>query len=97
MAAIVPAEDFDPAGLAQWVQEQPDAATTWVPRYLRVTPDLPRTATGKVIVRKLAQQAWHGTDVWIRDGEVMRPMTEVDRFELAAAFAASGRQPPLVS
>ncbi|MCU1587640.1 MAG: acyl-CoA synthetase [Frankiales bacterium] len=97
MAAIVPAQGFDAAGLVQWVQVQTDAATTWVPRYLRVTPDLPRTATGKVIVRQLAQQAWHGDDVWIRDGAAMRPMTETDRFELAAAFAASGLQPPLAS
>ncbi|MCW2543224.1 MAG: AMP-dependent synthetase and ligase [Frankiales bacterium] len=94
MAAIVPAEGFDPSGLVGWFEKQPDAATTWVPRYLRVTPDLPRTATSKVIVRQLAQQAWHGEDVWIRDGDAFRPMTEIDRFELAGAFSASGRSAP---
>jgi fatty-acyl-CoA synthase len=94
MAAVVPADGFDPAGLARWVQEQPDAASTWVPRYVRVTPDLPRTATSKVLVRQLASRAWHGEDVWIRDGDELRPMTEVDRMELVAAFAQSGRQHP---
>lgn len=94
MAAIVPTDRFDPSGLTQWVKEQPDAATTWVPRYLRVTPDLPRTSTSKVIVRALAQQAWRGEDVWIRNGDVMRPMTDEDRRALDAAFAESGRSAP---
>ena len=77
-----------------WVQEQADAATTWVPRYLRVTPDLPRTATGKVIVRKLAQQAWYGDDVWIRAGDTMRPMTSDDVDAVGQAFQAAGRRTP---
>ena len=94
MAAVVPVEGFEPSGLPRWVTEQPDAATTWVPRYVRVSADLPRTATGKVVVRQLAQQAWHGDDVWIRDSDVMRPMTDGDRQALAAAFESSGRPLP---
>jgi fatty-acyl-CoA synthase len=94
MAAIVPADGFDPSGLVGWFQSQPDAATTWVPRFLRISEDMPRTATGKIIVRALATQAWHGEDVWIRDGDTMRPMSEIDRFELAGAFSASGRSAP---
>lgn len=91
MAAVVPGEGFDPTGFAAWVAAQPDASTTWVPRFLRVTHDLPRTATGKLIVRRLAQQRWDADDVWVRDGEVMRVMTETDRAALMNAFAASGR------
>jgi fatty-acyl-CoA synthase len=91
MATVVPADGFDPSGFAAWVAAQPDASSTWVPRYLRVSEDLPRTATGKLVVRRLAQQRWEGEDVWVRDGDVMRPMTDEDRRVLDAAFAASGR------
>ena len=91
MATVVPADGFDPTGFAAWVAAQPDAADTWVPTFVRVTHDLPRTATGKLVVRRLAQQRWDGDDVWVRDGDVMRPMTEADRDALAAAFEASGR------
>lgn len=91
MAAVVPGESFDPSGFAAWVATQPDASAQWVPRFLRVSADLPRTATGKVIVRELAKRRWDGDDVWLRDGDAMRPMTEQDRSALVAAFEASGR------
>jgi fatty-acyl-CoA synthase len=91
MAAVVPAAGFDPAVLAAWVAAQPDASATWVPRYLRVSADLPRTATGKVLVRQLAAERWDGDDIWVRDGDVLRPMTGADRAALADAFAQSGR------
>jgi fatty-acyl-CoA synthase len=91
MATVVPGEGFDPSGFAAWVQAQPSAASTWVPSYLRVSRDLPRTATGKLIVRRLAQQRWDGDDVWVRDGDDMRPMTDADRAALVTAFEASGR------
>jgi hypothetical protein len=58
---------------------------------VRVTHDLPRTATGKLIVRTLAQRRWEGDDVWVRDGDVLRPLTEDDRAVLLKAFEASGR------
>jgi fatty-acyl-CoA synthase len=91
MAAVVPREAFDPSGLAKWVAAQPDASPQWVPRFLRVTEDVPRTPTGKVVVRQLAAMRWDGDDVWVRDGDVMRPMTEADREELSHAFEQSGR------
>jgi fatty-acyl-CoA synthase len=90
MAALVPADGFDPVGFAAWVTSQPDASKTWVPRYLRVG-DLPKTATGKVVVRSLAQQRWDGEGIWVRDGDVMRPFTAEDRVALEKAFAESGR------
>ena len=91
MAAVVPGDGFDPAGFARWVAQQPDASRTWVPSLLRVTPDPPRTATGKIVVRQLAQERWAAGDVWVRDGDAMRPFTEADRAALEQAFAASGR------
>jgi fatty-acyl-CoA synthase len=91
MAAVVPTEDFDAAGFAQWVGGQPDCSPPWVPRYVRVVPDPPRTPTGKVVVRTLAVERWEAADVWLRDGDTMRPMTATDVAALEKAFAASGR------
>ncbi len=91
MAAVVPGEGFDPRGFAQWVLEQSDASSTWVPRYVRVSRELPRTATGKVVVRALAADRWNGPDVWVRDGDAMRPFTASDRALLEQAFTDSGR------
>ena len=90
MVAVEPAAGFDPAGFAAWVAAQPEASRTWVPTYLRVG-DLPRTATGKVVVRALAAQRWDGGQVWVRDGDQLRPFTDADRDALHEAFDASGR------
>jgi fatty-acyl-CoA synthase len=91
MVAVVPADGFDSGGFARWVAEQPDCSPPWVPRFLRVVPDPPRTPTGKVIVRALAAERWDAADVWIRDDDRMRPMTDADIAALEKAFAASGR------
>jgi hypothetical protein len=61
-----------------------------VPRYLRVG-DVPKTATGKVLVRQLSQQRWDADGVWLRAGDTMRPLTDDDRVALEKAFADSGR------
>ncbi|HUR15132.1 MAG TPA: AMP-binding protein [Mycobacteriales bacterium] len=94
MAAVVPGEGFDPQQLLDWFAVHPDSAKPWVPRYVRVSQDLPRTATGKLVVRQLASRRWDGDDVWVRDGATVRPMTDTDRAALEAAFAASGRALP---
>ena len=94
MAAVVATDGFDPATLPQWVADQPDAATVWIPRFLRVTSDIPRTATGKIIVRELARQRWDARgQVWYRNGVelVMRPFRDDDAATLTQAFMASGR------
>ena len=95
MAAVVAQDGFDAAGFARWVAEQPGASPQWVPRYLRVASDLPRTATGKVLVRTLARQRWAPGEgeVWVRDGRdlELRPFTADDAAALEKAFAESGR------
>lgn len=91
MAAVVPGEGFDPAGFAQWVAQQPDCSPQWVPRFLRVVQDPPRTPTGKVVVRALAADHWNAVDVWIREGDVLRPLTPADVSDIEKSFAASGR------
>lgn len=99
MAAVVATDGFDPTGFARWVSEQPDASPQWVPRYLRVARDLPRTATGKVLVRHLVVQRWAPGDgeVWVRDGRSLelRPFTPADAAALERAFADSGRSLPV--
>src|SRR6202035_3272980 len=39
---------FDPTAFAEWLDAQPDMGTKWIPRYIRISPNLPQTATGKV-------------------------------------------------
>ena len=93
MAAVVPGEGFDPRDLARWAADQPDCSAAWVPRFVRVVPDPPRTATGKILVRELAAARWDGTGVWTRDGRdlTLRPFTADDAGTLESAFASSGR------
>jgi fatty-acyl-CoA synthase len=92
MAAVVPRESFDPSAFLAWFAAHPDASRPWVPRFLRVSRDLPRTPTGKIMVRELVSRRWDGGDVWIREGEVVRPMTDEDRSRLEQALSASGRR-----
>ena len=97
MATVVPLAGFDPAGFADWVAGQPDASATWVPRYLRVHPEPPRTATGKILVRQLAAERWDAPgQVWFRTGRetVLQPFHATDAEELALAFTRSGRPLP---
>ena len=94
MATVVPAQGFDPTGFARWVSEQPGASPQWVPRFLRVAADLPRTATGKIVVRRLAGERWDAPgEVWWHDERdlTMRPFTGEDAQALERAFVDAGR------
>ena len=91
MAAVVPGAGFDPAALLAWLEQQPEAGKLWAPMFLRIG-ELPRTATGKVIVRELVQRRWSGEGVWVRDGDALRPMTADDVERHEARFAAAGRR-----
>jgi fatty-acyl-CoA synthase len=91
MAAVVPTDDFDPSAFLQWLHDQPDCSPPWVPRFLRVVADPPRTPTGKVVVRALASERWDAAEVWLRNGDEMRRMTASDADAIEKAFAASGR------
>ncbi|MDT7572779.1 MAG: fatty-acyl-CoA synthase, partial [Actinomycetota bacterium] len=91
MAAVVPTDAFDPSTFLDWLSDQAECSPQWVPQFLRVVPDPPRTPTGKVIVRALAAERWDAPGVSVRDGDVMRAITPADVAELEKAFAASGR------
>ncbi len=94
----VPGKEFDPDGFATWLTEQPDLGPKWLPRYIRVSPSLPQTATGKVTKVSLRREAWATDDViWWRplDSAEVRfvPLTDDDREALAAGLAENGRPP----
>ena len=55
MAAVQlrPGAAFDGSAFGAFLAEQADLGRKWVPRYVRVSPALPTTATSKIIVRQL--------------------------------------------
>ncbi len=95
---------FDPAAFDAFLDEQRDLGTKWSPRYVRIARALPVTATNKVDKAPLRRDRW--TPVAAGDGEdgaadaiywrpdrrdPLRAMTDADRAEVRARFAASGR------
>ncbi len=85
-------EEFDPERFAAFLAGQPDLGTKWAPRFVRVCPGLPMTATAKVLVRELRQEAWRcGDPVWWtpegRAGSTYRLLAREDLTRLDAALA----------
>ena len=71
MAALQlrPGAVFDPGEFALFLAGQGDMGTKWSPRFVRVCPALPVTATSKVLVRTLRAERWRTDDpVWWRPG-----------------------------
>jgi len=68
MAAIERRADrgpFDPKAFARFLAAQSDLGTKWGPRFVRVSPAMPVTATAKVLKRTLRAERWHCADpVW---------------------------------
>jgi fatty-acyl-CoA synthase len=98
MAAVelVPGKEFEPGAFAAWLQEQPDLGPKWLPRYVRISPSLPQTATGKVTKVGLRAEAWACDDaVWWRplgSADIrFTLLTDDDRKALAAGLAENGR------
>ena len=94
----MPGRPFDPDAFAAWLVVQPDLGPKWLPRYIRVSPSLPQTATGKVTKVGLRSEAWICEEpVWWRplDSSDVRfeRMTDEDRSKLAAGLAENGRSP----
>jgi len=85
-----PGAEFDPAAFAEWLGAQPDLGTKWTPRYVRLCPVLPQTATGKVTKVTLRAEGWHTADpVYWRPGRqrAYRLLTADDRRHLDAELA----------
>jgi fatty-acyl-CoA synthase len=89
-------ERFDPVAFDAFIVEQRDFGTKWGPRYVRVTSSLPVTATNKVDKAPLRRDRWTptGDDLvfWRPDRrDPLRLLTDEDRDEIRARFAASDR------
>jgi fatty-acyl-CoA synthase len=92
MAALLlrPGTEFDPDGFSQFLSEQTDLGTKVAPKFVRVTADLPVTATSKVLKRVLRNEGWRGRDpVWWRSTREMSyrvlSTAEADELDLAVA------------
>jgi fatty-acyl-CoA synthase len=103
MATIVmaPGVEFDAGAFKDALLADPDLGTKWAPRFVRVVPDLPLTATSKVDRGRLRRERWDGSGtIWWRDpGPLAQteyvPLTDEGREQLRAQFAEYGRLPVL--
>jgi hypothetical protein len=83
------------AGLSPaFLAAQNDLGTKWAPRFVRVCPELPVTATSKVLVRTLRAERWNGADpVWWQPGRALdTPYRRLDRSDAAGLEEAAGRR-----
>jgi len=101
MAALILRDgaSFDPVDFAKWIDSQSDVGPKWRPRYVRVSGELPATATNKVLKRTLVHQKFRsdragGDPVWVRGrGEdAYRPFGSEDEQALQRRFADAGRE-----
>ncbi|MGA2519751.1 MAG: long-chain-fatty-acid--CoA ligase [Acidimicrobiales bacterium] len=89
MAALQmrPGAVFDAEEFAGFLAGQPDLGTKWTPRFVRVCPEVPVTATSKVLVRALRAERWNCADpVWWHPGRApgtrYQPLVEADVADL---------------
>jgi fatty-acyl-CoA synthase len=93
---LTPGRAFAPTSFDQWLAAQPDLGPKWIPRFIRISPALPQTATGKVTKVELRQEAWVCADpVWWKppQANTYKLLAEDDRVALAAGLATHGRPP----
>lgn len=82
----------DGSDLAAFLDEQADLGTKWAPRLVRLTSDLPVTATRKVDKPSLRRLLWRGEDpVFERVDGAYRPLTAERVADLEAEYAEHGR------
>jgi fatty-acyl-CoA synthase len=99
MAALILRDGtaFDPAGFAAFLRAQPDLSPKWMPSYVRVSRELPQTATSKIIKTELRRQKFRADRCpdpvyWrARPDEGFRPFTAADDERLRERFVAVGR------
>ena len=85
-----PGTSFDPVGFAEFLAGESDMGTKWAPRYVRITDELPVTATTKVLKRVLRAERWRCTEpVWWRPERdaPYRPLLTADAEALDQAVA----------
>ena len=86
-----PGTTFDAEEFGSFLASQSDLGTKWAPRFVRVCPELPITATSKVLVRTLRSERWNCSDpVW------WRPRGTGSDRRLTDADAAGSRSPSAI-
>ncbi|MDT9689219.1 AMP-binding protein [Streptomyces sp. P9(2023)] len=88
---------FDPAAFDDFLAAQPDLGTKMAPRFVRVVPKLPLTATNKIHRVALRREAFLCPDpVWWRPspGAAYERLTAQAVTALRAQYAARGRSLP---
>ena len=83
-------DTLDADGLADFLAAQEDLGTKWAPRFVRMTPALPVTATNKVLKRGLRAERWTCADpvLWRpAEGEPYRRLGDAEAAELELAVA----------
>ncbi|WEH17721.1 long-chain-fatty-acid--CoA ligase [Streptomyces sp. VNUA24] len=86
---------FDPDGFAEFLVAQPDLGTKMTPRFVRVVPSMPVTATNKIQRAALRREGFRCADpVWWRPpGKwAYRKFSAVDLARLVAEYRARGRE-----
>ena len=80
MCALQLRDGFDPAAFADFLAAQPDLGTKWLPRFVRITGEIPLTASNKTAKAPLRREAW-------RTGEAVyhRPTAQLEYHRFAAA------------
>ncbi|MFD8632178.1 AMP-binding protein [Streptomyces sp. NPDC059533] len=89
---------FDPAAFAAFLAAQPDLGTKMSPRYVRIVPEMPVTATNKVHrvslrragFRCAPDPVWHRTPTG-----TYTPLSPPDLSALLTRYASHGRKPLL--
>jgi fatty-acyl-CoA synthase len=71
---------FDVSGFDEFLAEQRDMGTKWMPSFVRTSAELPKLASMKLDKTRLRHEAWTVPGVWWRPlrGEPLRPLTEGD-------------------
>ena len=88
------AGQFSPEKFDEFLHQQKDLGTKWSPQLVRVTSAMPLTANNKVHKPPLRAQKWRTPDhIYWRTArrQPLRLMSENDKDQLEATFAANGR------
>jgi fatty-acyl-CoA synthase len=67
VAALVLVGELSPAAFEAFLDEQADLGAKSRPRFVRLLPTLPRTATNKVLKRELRVEPLTGGELWVRE------------------------------
>ncbi|GAA4639790.1 AMP-binding protein [Actinoallomurus vinaceus] len=94
MAALELDGPFAPEAFAEFLAGRADLGTKWAPRFVRIVPAMPLTATNKVDKGPLRRAGWRGGEVWWRPGREPRyePLTDAVRRSLEEEAAVHGRR-----